>query len=86
MRFAKLNTPPPPLKSASSIKLPRGLSREFTVCILEVLVQNLQKVVFEVVNCDIHSSLVFLIRDAYLYKVKDQLNRTAYHSCHSTDN
>ena len=44
----------------------------------EVLAQNLQKVGFEMVKCDKHSRkqrIVFLIRDAYLYKVKAQLDR-----------
>ena len=40
----------------------------------EVLAQNLQKVGFEVVKCDKHSSLVFSIRDVHLHKVKGQLS------------
>ena len=52
----------------------------------EVLASNLQKVGFEVVKCDKHSSLVVSICDAYLYKVKAQLDRTAYRSRHGTDN
>ena len=44
----------------------------------EVLAQNLQKVGFEMVKCDKHSSLVFSIRDAHLHKVKGQLNSSAY--------
>ena len=52
----------------------------------EVLAPNLQKVGFEGVKCDKHSSLVFSICDAYLYKVKAQLDRTAYRSRHGTDN
>ena len=44
----------------------------------EVLAQNLQKVGFEVVKCDKHSSLVFSIRDVHLHKVKGQLNSSAY--------
>ena len=39
----------------------------------KVLALNLQKVGFEVVKCDKHSSL-------------DQLDRTAYRSRHGTDN
>ena len=52
----------------------------------EALAQNLQKVGFEVVKCDKHSSLGYSIRDAgiYLFKVKAQLDRTAYRSCHCT--
>ena len=41
---------------------------------------------FEVVKCDKHSSQVFSIRDAYLYKVKAQLDRTSYRSRHGTEN
>ena len=52
----------------------------------EVLAPNLQKVGFEQVKCDKHSSLVFSICDAYLYKVKAYLDRTAYRSRHGTDN
>ena len=52
----------------------------------EVLAPNLQKVGFEGVKCDKHSSLVFSICDAYLYKVKAYLDRTAYRSRHGTDN
>ena len=44
----------------------------------EVVVQNLQKVGFEVVKCDKHSSQVFSIRDVHLYKVKGQLNSSAH--------
>ena len=44
----------------------------------EVLAQNLQKVGFEVVKCDKHSSLVFSIRDMHLHQVKGQLNSSAY--------
>ena len=44
----------------------------------EVLAPNLQKVGFEVVKCDRHSSLVFSIRDVHLHKVKGQLNSSAY--------
>ena len=41
---------------------------------------------FEVVKCDKHSSQVFSIRDAYLYEVKAQLDRTSYRSRHGTEN
>ena len=41
---------------------------------------------FEVVKCDKHSSQVSSIRDAYLYKVKAQLDRTSYRSRHGTEN
>ena len=41
--------------------------------VLKFLASNLQKVGFEVVKCDKHSSL-------------DQLDRTAYRSRHGTDN
>ena len=44
----------------------------------EVLAQNLQRVGFEVVKCDKHSSLVLPIRDAHLYTVKAQRNSSAY--------
>ena len=44
----------------------------------EVLAQNLQKVGFEVVKCDKHSSLVFSIRDVHSHQVKGQLNSSAY--------
>ena len=53
----------------------------------EVLAQNLQKVGLEVVKCDKHSPLVFSIHGTYyLYNVRAQLDRMAYHSQHYTDN
>ena len=55
----------------------------------EVLAQNFQKSGFEMAKYDKHSrrqGIVFSIRDAYLYKVKAQLDRTAYRSHHGTDN
>ena len=52
----------------------------------EVLAPNRQKVGIEMVKCYKHSRLVFSICDAYLYKVKAQLDRTAYRSRHGTDN
>ena len=42
--------------------------------------------IFKGVKCDKHSSLVFSICDAYLYKVKARRDRTAYRSRHGTDN
>ena len=38
------------------------------------------------VKCDKHSSEVFSIRDAYLYKFKAQLDRMSYSTRHSTEN
>ena len=38
------------------------------------------------VKCDKYSSEVFLIRDAYLYKFKAQLDRMSYSSRHGTEN
>ena len=38
------------------------------------------------VKCDKHSSEVFSIRDAYLYKFKAQLDRMSYSSRHGTEN
>ena len=54
-----------------------------------VLAQNLQKSGFEMAKYDKHSrkqGIVFSIRDAYLYKVKAQLDREVNRSRHVTDN
>ena len=55
----------------------------------EVLAQNVEKSGFEMAKCDKHSrkqGIVFSIRDAYLYKVKAQLDREVNRSSHGTDN
>ena len=55
----------------------------------EVLAQNFQKSGFEMAKYDKHSrkqGIVFSIRDAYLYKVKAQLDRGVNRSHHVTDN
>ena len=55
----------------------------------EVLAQNFQKSGYEMAKYDKHSrkqGIVFSIRDAYLYKVKAQLDREVNRSRHVTDN
>ena len=55
----------------------------------EVLAQNSQKSGFEMAKCDKHSrkqGMVFSIRDAYLYKIKAQLDREVNRSRHGTGN